>query len=116
MGSLPPDQSDRAFNDSGRFADSIVASAGSDNAWRINVAANRLDERTAGASGVDRIWKRLNELIPEFGNVALLFDNAILKRTIERVAQERISIGKNASRVVSQFQVFTAKLFGNDAA
>ncbi len=107
MGSLPPNQSDRAFNDSGRMADSIVANASSDGAWRINVAASRLDPSTGA---VHRIWNRLVQLIPEFGNPALLLEsNAILKRTIENVSKElHIQKGKMTDRAATQFQGFVA--------
>jgi hypothetical protein len=106
IGALPPNQSDRLFNDSGRFADSIVANASNDNAWRINVAANRLDDKTAGPAGVERIWNRLVQLVPEFANVGLLFEgNAIARQTLKRVSEERIKIGK---RAMTQFEKFSA--------
>lgn len=109
MGALPPNQSDRLFNDSGRFADSIVANASSDGAWRINVAASRLDPKTAGDAGVLRIWKRLVELIPEFGDAARLMENAILKRTIENVVKERLhKKGRMTDKTPSQFEAFAA--------
>lgn len=110
-GALPPNQNTTAFNDSGRFANTIAANASSDNAWRINVAANRLDERTAGAAGVLRIWNRLVELVPEFGNPALLMNNDVLRRTIQRVAKERIKKGKMSDRELSPFQAFMALNF-----
>lgn len=81
-GSMPPNQSDRAFNDSGRFADTIRANASNDGAWRVNVAANRLDGSTSG--GVERIWNRLVSLVPEFGNPALLLQNDIIRKAIEK--------------------------------
>lgn len=116
IGSLPPNQTDRLFNDSGRFANSIVANASSDGAWRVNVAANRLDDQTVGSASVDRIWNRLVQLIPEFGNVALLFDqNTIARKTLERVAKERIQVGKRVKEGLTQFQVFS-RLFLGDAA
>lgn len=80
-GAMAPNQSDRAFNDSGRFAETIVANASSDGAWRVNVAANRLDDKTGRA---ERIFKRLTELLPEIANPALLLDNAVLKRKISK--------------------------------
>jgi hypothetical protein len=103
-GAKPPNQSDRLFNDSGRFADSIAANASSDGAWRVNVAGNRLDDSFA-----DRIWNRLVQLVPEFANLSLLFDgNSLLRRTMENVSRERIKIGRNAA---TQFQAFAATLF-----
>ena len=102
IGAKPPNQSAELFNDSGRFADSIVANANSDGAWRVNVAANRLDDSSGNP---DRIWNRLVSLVPEFANVALLFEsNAIMRQLVERVSKERVKITKAAT----QFQVFAA--------
>lgn len=109
LGQLPPDQSTRLFNDSGRFADSIVANASSDGAWRVNVAGNRLDAQTAGEAGVERIWNRLVQLVPEFANVSLLFEtNSILRKTVERVSQERMKVGRMTDRALAHFQAFAA--------
>ena len=84
----PPNQSDRAFNDSGRFANGITATGG-DNSWRVNVPANRL---SGDASSVQRIWTKLVELVPEFADAALLFQNnnilAARKRTLERMVKK----------------------------
>ena len=65
MGSMPPLRSENALNDSGRFAKSVAATKGKDGTWRVNVAANRLDESTSG--GFERVWNRLVQLVPEFG-------------------------------------------------
>lgn len=109
IGTMQPNQSDRVFNDSGRFADSIVANASSDGAWRINVAANRLDASTAGESGVLRIWRKLLEYVPEFGDPSLLMNNVFLRRTIQEVATERlVKKGKMTDRKLSPFQAFSA--------
>lgn len=102
ISAMQPNQSELLFNDSGRFADSIVANASSDGAWRVNVAANRLDDRSGNP---DRIWNRLVSLVPEFANVALLFEsNAIMRQLVERVSKERVKISKAAT----QFQGFVA--------
>lgn len=107
-GAKPPNQSVAQFNDSGRFADSIVANASSDGAWRVNVAANRLSTDDA-----DRIWNRLVSLVPEFANVALLFEsNAVMRRLVERVSQERVKITKMARGGATQFQAFAATFLG----
>lgn len=105
IGAKPPNQSTALFNDSDRFADSIVANASSDGAWRVNVAANRLDDRSGNP---DRIWNRLVSLVPEFANVALLFEqNAIMRQTVERISKERVKITKAATH----FQSFAATFF-----
>jgi len=94
-GAMAPGQSDRAFNDSGRFADTIAVNASSDGYWRINVASNRLDSTTGN---VERIWKRLSELVPEIADPALLLNNQIFKRALMKAneglvtkAEERTS-------------------------
>ncbi len=76
IGPMAPNQSDRVGNDSGRFARSISAGAVSDG-WVVNVAANRLDPSTmnGGEAGLMRWWTQLNQLVPEFGQPALLFEN-----------------------------------------
>jgi hypothetical protein len=65
IGSIPPLRSEQAFNDSGRFQKSIRASKSKDGSWRIDVAANRLDPTTSHS--FERVWNRLVELVPEFG-------------------------------------------------
>jgi hypothetical protein len=66
IGAMAPNQTPRAFNDSGRFASSLFATPNkTESTWTINVAANRLNE----ASGaVVTIWNRLVQLVPEFGS------------------------------------------------
>ena len=111
IGPMEPNQTNTAFNDSRRFADSITANASKDNAWRINVAANRLDERTAGASGVQRIWQRLVQLVPEFGNPALLMQSDIIRASVKRAQQDMIKVARattgklEVSRVKALFDV-----------
>lgn len=71
-----PNQSDRLFNDSGRFRDSIVATANKET-WTVNVAANRLDPGTlSGSAGaLTQVYRKLLELVPEFGNPRALLDS-----------------------------------------
>jgi hypothetical protein len=96
MGSLPPNQSDRAFNNSGRFAKSITGNASSDGSWRINVAANRLDSSTSG--GVERIYQKLLEYVPEFGDPGKLLENDIVRKSIERSMQDMIKKAEATSK------------------
>lgn len=82
MGTRIPYQTDRAFNDSGRFAESIVARENkTEKAWTINVAANRLDDATSG--GAVRIWRKLVTLVPAFGDPRLLRDEPRVVEAIE---------------------------------
>jgi hypothetical protein len=88
IGPMPPHQSDRAFNDSGRLAHSITATA-RDDSWTITMAANRLDPVTAGGeAAVRRIYERLVELVPAFaGGRELLQENAVQKAVVDSLGQ-----------------------------
>jgi hypothetical protein len=84
MGGRAPNTSARAFNDSGRFAESIAVGPGNDDAWHINVAANRLDERSAGGElGIRRMWNRLVQLVPEFGEPMRLFNDRTVQEGLK---------------------------------
>jgi hypothetical protein len=84
IGPMAPNQTNRAFNDSGRLAKSIVAQ-GKDDKWTINVAGNRFDptQFKDGDAGVTRMWARLVELVPEFGNPALLMDSITVRNALK---------------------------------
>lgn len=99
LGSMRPNQTSRAFNDSGRFASSIRAYATRSGSWLINVAANRLDASTAGS--LSRIYRRLVQLVPSIANVALaLADNDVLKARVEATAAA-IKKGKPTTKPVN---------------
>lgn len=71
IGTLTPGQSDRAWNDSGRFAASLVATLNkTEKAWTINVAANRLSNADA-----PKLFARLQQLVPEFADTRRLLDS-----------------------------------------
>ena len=92
MGPRAPNQSDRMFNDSGRFIESIVAQPASDGTYRINVAGNRLDPDTAsgGAAAVGRIWARLVQLVPEIQDVGRIMASDDVLRAQTRAVQGMI--------------------------
>lgn len=102
-GPMPPNQSNRLFNDSGRFAETITANGSSDGHWRVNVAANRL---SGDAGMVERIWNRLVQLVPEFGDPALLLQNDVIRASI-RQAQDNLI--KKARERTDKLQVSLAK-------
>ena len=81
IGALAPNQSNRLFNDSMRFAKSLVVGPNKE-AWTVNVAANRLDPETAGVAGVQQIFAKLVSLVPEFGNPGLLLDDVRVRRAM----------------------------------
>ena len=67
IGAMAPNQSDRLFNESGRFAKSIAVGAVKDG-WVINVAANRLDSKTATETAIVRMFDLLKQHVPGWGN------------------------------------------------
>lgn len=71
IGAMAPNQSDRLFNDSGRFAKSIAVGAIRDG-WVVNVAANRLDSKTASEAAIARMFELLKQHVPGWGDPAEL--------------------------------------------
>jgi hypothetical protein len=109
IGAMAPNQTTRKFNDSGRFIAGLVAAyAGKDGTFRINVPANRLDPATAtgGQAGVERIWKELVRLVPEFGDVSLLMQNDVIKATVKRATSDMIKVARART---DELQVSAAK-------
>lgn len=80
----------RLFNDSGRFAESIIArparerDASSRSEWIVNVAANRLDPSTfhGGVAALSVMYLRLVALVPEFGDSRKLMDAQPVKAAL----------------------------------
>jgi hypothetical protein len=113
MGSTPPMRSEQALNNSGRLAKGIAANKGKDG-WRVNVPANRLDERTIHS--FERVWNRLTELVPAIGRP---LESGIVQEGIRWSMQNMISVqksqtGKLGMAAIGQaFKVFenVAKLF-----
>jgi len=91
IGPMAPNQSDKAFNDSGRLAASIVAQA-KDDKWTINIASNRFDptQLKDGELGVARVWRKLVELVPAFQNTALLFETDGVKEAVDQSLEAMI--------------------------
>lgn len=101
MGAMAPNQSDRLFNDSGRFAAGIIARpvgasgrVGNPNEWVVNVPANRFDPSTltgpegrSGLAALQQIYAKLVELVPEFGNPQMLVNTPSVRRAIEESAK-----------------------------
>lgn len=89
-GATPPTDSKTEFNHSGRFRESIVAAPASDGTIRVNVAGNRLSTSTATAAGVERIWNRLVQLVPEFGSIALAMQSDEMIRAQTNAVQRMV--------------------------
>lgn len=99
IGAMSPNQSKSLFNDSGRFIRSIVAGATKDG-YTVNVAANRLDPTTTGPGGVERMFARLVQLVPEFGNPALLWQSPEVPNAIAKGVQAMFTkMGMTAEQV-----------------
>jgi hypothetical protein len=95
-GSLEPDTSDRQFNDSTRFAKTLVGMWNdSEGSWTINTAANRLSPDTLdgrGARGGDSalafIWARLVSFVPELENVDSLLDVLPVRAALDKAHEQ----------------------------
>lgn len=92
-GTKAPTGSTKLFNDSGRFAEGLTASPTRDNQWVINVTANRFDPSTfpEGEAGVMRLFVRLRELVPEFGDANRLADIATIRAAITASSEQLVA-------------------------
>jgi hypothetical protein len=84
IGTMAPNQSDRMFSDSGRFAKSVAVGATSDG-YTINVAANRLDPNTlnGGEAALAKIFELLKQHVPEIADARKLLDSIPVRRAIQ---------------------------------
>ncbi len=84
LGAMAPNQSDRAFNDSGRLAKGIAAGPKQDG-WVVNFAANRWDptQVRGGESGLVRIYNQLAALVPELTDTAKLLDSIPVRKALK---------------------------------
>jgi len=90
IGSMPPQGGDIAFNDSGRMEKSIQAQP-RDDSWTISMAANRLDPATAGGElAVQRIYRRLVELVPAFADTKQLFQEQGVREAVDQSLEAMI--------------------------
>jgi hypothetical protein len=82
-GPMPPNQSNRAFNDSGRLAASIAVGAQSES-YVINFAANRWDptQVKGGEAGLARIFDMLKTHVPELADARRLLDSIPVRKAI----------------------------------
>jgi hypothetical protein len=95
IGQKSPNQSNRLFNDSGRFVESIVARATKDG-WVVNLAANRLDPSTldGGEAGLVRVVERLRELVPEWGDASQLVNVLSVQRALRKAIGDSLQKAK----------------------
>jgi hypothetical protein len=96
-GPMPPSESTRQFNDSGRFAQTLIASPrkkDGEDVWIINVAANRLDGRTLDNGGdavVPLIFQRLAMLVPAFASPDALMSSPTVRNALEQSMRQVIA-------------------------
>ncbi len=102
-GPMAPNQSDRMFNDSGRMAKSIQAVA-RDDSWTVVMASNRLDPATAngGELGVQKIFRKLVDLVPAFGNTKLLMEEQLVQKAIVSSLEGMIVKAKETREQLSE--------------
>ncbi len=113
MGSMPPLRSEQALNNSGRLIKGIAVTKGKDD-WRVNVPANRLDEKTI--HGFERVWNRLTQLVPEIGKP---LESGIVQEATRWTMRNMIQVQKKQttkmalSAIGQTFKVFenVARLF-----
>ncbi len=101
-GATPPAQSDRKYNDSGRLAASIVATANQTNkGFTINMAANRFKPELVrdGVAGVRRIYEDITRYVPELADVSKLMDSIPVRNAIrETIANSILKAAESAER------------------
>lgn len=103
IGTKQPGASTKLFNDSGRFLEGLYAAPVA-NGYTINVPANRFDPSTfdGGEAGVMRLFVKLRELVPEFGDAAQLSTVLSVRRAIQEASESIIarSSWRSSSSVV----------------
>lgn len=112
IGQRDPGQSDRLFNDSGRFAESIAVGARpGDSAFTVNVAANRLspDTLSGGRAALERIWQRLLQFIPELRDPAQLLSSIPVKKAVNEAVRDNV-VKVGDARVNRVRQVMSARM------
>lgn len=89
IGALPPAQSVRLFNDSGRLANITIQpnrakSNADEGTWEVNVPANRFSETSWNGSYAQLIAmiERLQIYVPELGNPQALADNIEVRKAV----------------------------------
>lgn len=84
IGSTPPNQSDRLFNDSGRLEKSVAVGATKDG-YTINVAANRFDASTfnGGEGALAAMFAKLKQYVPELADPSKWFDAESVRKAVK---------------------------------
>lgn len=100
LGDMAPAQSDRKFNDSGRLAKSIVATANAEGAT-VNVAANRLSPGTldgrgllGGDGALARVFEMLRVYVPELDDPASFLDSIPVRKAVNDALDAAVRVAK----------------------
>jgi hypothetical protein len=89
---MPGENSPSFWRDSGRFIAGLIVRPTRDNEWVVNVPANRLDPVTfhGGREALLVQVRRLQELVPEFGDA----------RALEKHPEVRLAIGESTDAIL----------------
>lgn len=102
VGAMVPNQSDRMFNDSGRFVRGITANPTRGNDWVINVPANRLNATMLGGeSALVSIVDKLRQYVPEFGSAMELMTVPAIRQAIKDASAAIVE--KSRARAFGKF-------------
>ena len=97
-GTKPPNQSDRLFNDSGRFAEGLhVQQNKTDRTFTVNVPVNRLNREQFGR-GFDAMIQKLRDLVPALADMRKLLDDPRVSEAIDRSIDNLITKADSNSR------------------
>lgn len=102
IGAMPPNQSDKLFNDSGRLAAGIhVRQNLTDASYTVNVPANRMNRESFGA-GYDAMVDKFVSLVPMLDPKKALGDPAIERAVKESVDQMVTKLESNAEAAIAR--------------
>jgi hypothetical protein len=109
LGFMPPGQTARLFNDSGRLALGIFARANRKEAgWTVNVPANRFDPTTfrGGLPAILLMIEQLAAYVPEFKHPEMMLNDGEVRRAIKRglknIHAKKLPMGTPAERVSAE--------------
>lgn len=96
IGAMPPNQTPRLFNDSGRLAQSIFATENkTDKSWTVNVAANRFDASAFRGGTFEAMLRRLQELAPAFKGGAEVAGDESVRAAIRESVRDMIVVAND---------------------
>lgn len=113
-GATPPNQTQRAYNDSGRLADNLAVRQNEERDWIINVVANRFDPSTFTPAAFDRMITRLIELAPEWsGGRALLSHESVVLAIKKGLDESFVRVGEARNKASKAWWGAAQKIFSS---